>query len=340
VLGVRAWDFSDRQQEPQCRGNGGDGDGLRLNADNGRQKTMVSIESLNEDKRLALLRKMDWRVRHAADSILAGEYRSTFRGKGMEFDQVVPYEFGDDVRDIDWNVTARLGEPFRKKFVEEREVTLFLVFQDSPGLEFGSGTRTKRDCLLELALVLLLLGAVNRDRTALFYTGGGTSWYAEPVTGRGRIFATASRLLTQDPPGLQPADSESFPMRFIAHAAPRHSMCLWLSDFPPMNSAPLGWPVLQRRYQTMGFRVEDPWERSLPESGNFSAYDPQSGEVVQVQSSHKVQRAAHADWVAQRDQTFFSLFPNVRSRLTVSTADDPFQQLVRFMANRSKGGIR
>ena len=78
-----------------------------------------------------MLRQLEWRVRHAVENVLSGEYRSAFRGRGMEFDQVVKYEFGDDVRDIDWNVTARLGEPFRKKFVEEREVTLLLVLEDS-----------------------------------------------------------------------------------------------------------------------------------------------------------------------------------------------------------------
>ena len=93
---------------------------------------------------LALLRRLEWRVRHAVENVLSGEYRSAFRGRGMEFDQVVKYEFGDDVRDIDWNVTARLGEPFRKKFVEEREVTLLLVFEDSPSLLFGSGAQSKR----------------------------------------------------------------------------------------------------------------------------------------------------------------------------------------------------
>ena len=109
---------------------------------------------------LALLRRLEWRVRHAVENVLSGEYRSAFRGRGMEFDQVVKYEFGDDVRDIDWNVTARLGEPFRKKFVEEREVTLLLVFEDSPSLLFGSGAQSKREALLEIAAIngRLLIG--------------------------------------------------------------------------------------------------------------------------------------------------------------------------------------
>src|SRR6195952_6131645 len=88
---------------------------------------------------LALLRQLEWRVRHAVENVLSGEYRSTFRGRGMEFDQVVKYEFGDDVRDIDWNVTARLGEAYRKKFVEERELMIIIVFEDTLSLQFGSG---------------------------------------------------------------------------------------------------------------------------------------------------------------------------------------------------------
>src|SRR5476649_3059302 len=104
---------------------------------------------------LALLRRLEWRVRHAVENVLSGEYRSAFRGRGMEFDQVVKYEFGDDIRDIDWNVTARLGEPYRKKFIEERELTVILVIEDSLSLQFGYGARTKREALFELAALVI-----------------------------------------------------------------------------------------------------------------------------------------------------------------------------------------
>jgi len=90
---------------------------------------------------LALLKQLEWRVRHAVENVLSGEYRSAFRGRGMEFDQVVKYTFGDDIRDIDWNVTARLGEPYRKKFIEEREVSLLLVFEDSVSLHLVLGPK-------------------------------------------------------------------------------------------------------------------------------------------------------------------------------------------------------
>ena len=149
---------------------------------------------------LALLRQLEWRVRHAVENVLSGEYRSTFRGRGMEFDQVVKYEFGDDVRDIDWNVTARLGEPYRKKFVEEREVTLLLVFEDSPSLHFGSGAQSKREALLELAGLVMLLGAVNRDRVGFVYAAPGGNLVREPVRGRGAILHAAATLLGRPAP--------------------------------------------------------------------------------------------------------------------------------------------
>jgi hypothetical protein len=125
-------------------------------------------------------------VRHAVENVLSGEYRSAFRGRGMEFDQVVKYEFGDDVRDIDWNVTARLGEPYRKKFVEEREVTLLLVFEDSPSLHFGSGAQSKREALLELAGLVMLLGAVNRDRVGFVHASPTGTSSANPCAGAAR----------------------------------------------------------------------------------------------------------------------------------------------------------
>ena len=129
----------------------------------------VSPSPLATTSSLALLRRLEWRLRHAVENVLSGEYRSAFRGRGMEFDQVVKYSFGDDVRDIDWNVTARLGEPYRKKFVEERELTFLVVFEDSPSLQFGSGAISKREALLELAGLVMLLGAVNRDRVGALH---------------------------------------------------------------------------------------------------------------------------------------------------------------------------
>lgn len=286
---------------------------------------------------LALLRQLEWRVRHAVENVLSGEYRSTFRGRGMEFDQVVRYEFGDDVRDIDWNVTARLGEPYRKKFVEEREVTLLVVFEDSPSLEFGSGAQSKREALLELAGLVMLLGAVNRDRVGFVYASPTGNLFRQPVRGRGAILHAAATLLAQpapDPSAIDPSlsTSSTLPWRFLARAAPKHSVLLWLGDFPP-RPQPEGWAVMQRRYQTMGFRVDDPWERELPADEAFAAYDPLSSRLVTLEGS-AAERAAHAAWREERDAAWRALFPAPLSRLVVGTDENRLDALVRFFHAR------
>ena len=311
---------------------------------------------------LALLKQLEWRVRHAVENVLSGEYRSAFRGRGMEFDQVVKYTFGDDIRDIDWNVTARLGEPYRKKFIEEREVSLLLVFEDSVSLQFGSGAQSKREALMELAGLLMMLGAVNRDRVGFLYASPDGYTLQEPVRGRGQILHAAATLLGQPAPSLESsavlppardatergpkhrAPTNIIPWRLLAKAAPRHSIMIWLGDFPPDanrsegRATPEGWSVLSRRYQTMGFRVDDPWERELPHDRMLTTYDPTAGRLVTLDGTSSAQRAAHAEWVQQRDAEFREIFPPPLSRLVVSTDQERLDALVRFFHARMAAG--
>ena len=304
---------------------------------------------------LALLKQLEWRVRHAVENVLNGEYRSAFRGRGMEFDQVVKYTFGDDIRDIDWNVTARLGEPYRKKFIEEREVSLLLVFEDSLSLQFGSGSQSKREALLELAGLVMMLGAVNRDRVGFLYASPGGYKLQEPVRGRGQILHAAATLLGQPVPSLESTattqsdsgitnqeskiENNHIPWRLLAKAAPRHSIMIWLGDFPPRGE-PEGWSVLSRRYQTMGFRVDDPWERELPFDRVLTTYDPVAGRLVTLNGTSTSQRAAHAEWVQQRNDSFRALFPDSLSRLVVGTDQERLDALVRFFHARMFAGHR
>ena len=292
---------------------------------------------------LALLKQLEWRVRHAVENVLSGEYRSAFRGRGMEFDQVVKYTFGDDIRDIDWNVTARLGEPYRKKFIEEREVSLLLVFEDSVSLQFGSGAQSKREALLELAGLVMMLGAVNRDRVGFLHASPDGYTLKEPVRGRGQILHAAATLLGQPTPSIETHESKSenfIPWRMLAKAAPRHSIMIWLGDFPP-RVEPEGWSVLSRRYQTMGFRVDDPWERQLPHDRVLTTYDPVAGRLVTLDGTSSAQRAAHAEWTQQRDAAFREIFPAPLSRLVVGTDQDRLDALVRFFhARMNQRGTR
>ena len=284
---------------------------------------------------LSILRQLEWKVRHAVETVLSGEYRSTFRGRGMEFDQVVRYEFGDDVRDIDWNVTARLGEPYRKKFVEEREVTLMIVFEDTPTLQFGSGNESKREALMELAGLVMLLGAVNRDRVGFVHVSTDGNFLSEPVRGRGPILHSAATLLSRPAPSINlntTSQSTNIPWKFLSKVAPKHSIVLWLGDFPP-RQIPDGWAFMQKRYQTMGFRVDDIWERDLPKQDAFAAYDPATGQLVTLEGS-AAEHEAQVQWHAKREAHWKQLFPNPLSRLVALTDQDRLETLVRFFQAR------
>lgn len=289
--------------------------------------------AIRNPQSFAALRRLEWRVKHAVETVLSGEYRSTFRGRGMEFDQVVKYEFGDDVRDIDWNVTARLGEPYRKKFVEEREVTVLILFEDSPSLQFGSAGRTKREALLELAGLIALLGAANRDRVGLIHVAPDGHRLVQPVRGRGQIMNMAAGLLGRPAPALGAGNEAPIPWELVARAAPRHSILLWLGDFPP-RPAPDGWAVIRRRYQPMCFRVDDPWDRELPDSAPFGAYDPLAGRVVVLDPRSAAERERHAAWRQERDEALRQLQPDPLSRLVVSTQDDLLDAVVRYFRAR------
>jgi hypothetical protein len=278
---------------------------------------------------VALLRQLEWRMRQAVENPLTGEYRSVFRGRGMEFDQVVKYNFGDDIRDIDWNVTARLGEPFRKKFIEERELTVLIVLEDTLSLQFGSGTRTKRAALLELACLTMMLSAANRDRVGIVHAYPGGYRLTEPVRGRGPILNALADLIGRPMPVMADAQPVETPWKFIAHAASNNSMLVWLGDFPP-RAAPPGWPVIRRRYQPIGFRVEDAWERELPAGETVTAFDPTSNRLVVLDPQSKAHREAHAGWTAARDAAFAKLFPDRQSRLVVTPDESMVDALVKF----------
>lgn len=255
----------------------------------------------------------------------------------MEFDQVVKYTYGDDVRDIDWNVTARLGEPYRKKFIEEREVTVLLVFEDSPSLQFGSTSVTKREALLELAGFLLLLAGINRDRIGLAHLRPDGPMLTPPVHGRGAIHHLAARLFGAEPPPLAAGDFKSpisnFNLSALSALAPRHTIVVWLSDHPA-RPAPDGWAALARRCTVLGLRVDDPWDRAYPETDRpLAAYDPLSGQLVTL-GRGQAERAAHARWREARDASFASWFPDPFARQVVGVDENRLDALVRFFRRR------
>lgn len=287
----------------------------------------------------AILRRLEWHVRRAVNTSISGDYRSAFRGRGMEFDQVVKYQWGDDLRDIDWNVTARLGEAYRKKFVEERELSMILLFEDSPALQFGSAGRTRRDTLLETAALLMLVAALNRDRVGLFYTSSSDAWYEKALPGRRGILRLAARLLEQPLPALDGGPVRPLPWERMRRAASKGSALLWFGAFVPSDT-PESWRGLQQRYRTVGVRADDPWDLKLPEMGTLTAYDPLAGRLTSVNTSAAAEQAAHRRWRESRENWIAHLFPQVNDRLLVRNTDDPLDSLAAFFHRNRYAGAR
>ena len=276
-----------------------------------------------------LLRRLEWRLEHEVENRLVGEYFSVFRGRGMEFDQVVKYEYGDDIRDIDWNVTARLGEPYRKKFVEERELVVMLVIEDSLSLQFGSGTRTKREALFELAALVMLLAALNRDAIGVLHVQPGGYHLTERVRGRSAVFRAATELLARPAPALTDTRPLATPWELLNVIAPNRSVMLVLGDFAP-REVPKEWKTIVQRYCPVGFRVDDPWERELPGDRPLTVYDPTTHRAVVVDPRSKVHQRAHAEWKARRDATFAHLIPRGKDRLVVTPDETMVDALAHF----------
>ena len=277
----------------------------------------------------AVLRRLEWHVRRAVNTSISGDYRSAFRGRGMEFDQVVKYQWGDDLRDIDWNVTARLGEAYRKKFVEERELSMILLFEDSPALQFGSDGRSRRETLLETAALLMLVAALNRDRVSLFYTSSTHAWYERALPGRRGILRLAARLLEQPAPPLDGGPVQPLPWQRMRGAGAKGSVLLWFGAFVPAET-PESWRGLQQRYRTVGVRADDPWDAQLPQMGTLTAYDPLAGRLTTVNTSAPAEQAAHRRWRESRENWIAHLFPHSTDRLLVRNADDPLDALAAF----------
>ena len=266
------------------------------------------------------------------ETTLTGEHRSIFRGRGMEFDQVVKFAFGDDIRDVDWNVTARLGDVYRKVFVEDREISVVVVFADDPALQFGSGERTKRDALLELATLVMLLGTLNREQVMLIHDRPTGAQAFAPARRRDRIMATAGALLSALPP--DPLGSGTACSPLVRGNIPRGALVVWIGEVPDAPPPP-EWGGWTRRHQIIGVRAEDRWERDGPAGAPITAYDPRAGRVVRLRDDADT-RARHAEWRAARDARWQAWWPDAAARLTVGPDEDPLESLTAFLRSRGR----
>ena len=234
---------------------------------------------------LASVRRIEIRTRRLVEEVFSGEYHSVFKGTGMEFREVREYVPGDDVRSIDWNVTARTGQPFIKLFEEERELTVMLVVDMSRSGWFGSGERTKVEVAAELCGVLAFSAIANKDKVGLLLFSDRVEKYIPPAKGKSHVLRCIRELLTFEPEGRGTDLNE--PLRLLGSVLKRKATVFLVSDFWTGDFS-TSLSVLGRRHDVVAVRVRDPRETSLPAVGLVRWVDAETGQESVIDTSNRL----------------------------------------------------
>ncbi len=287
---------------------------------------------------LRRVRRLEIRTRRLVDESLAGSYHSLFRGRGMEFSEVRGYVRGDDVRTIEWNVTARTGQVHVKKFVEERELTVVVIVDASGSEKFGTGRATKAQISAEISALLVFSAIRNNDRVGLMQFTDRVEQYLPPRKGREHGLRVLRELLTLEPEGR--GTSLAAALEYLRHVVTKRAVVFVVSDFQD-DGYERALRVAAKKHDIVALTVRDPRETTLPDAGLISVRDPETGEMGVLDSGSARVRAAYED-SALRAQAL--LRDTVKRTgvglLELSTDEDYERPLVRFFRERARRAAR
>lgn len=254
---------------------------------------------------LKKVRKIEIKTRRLSDHIFGGEYHSTFKGRGMTFSEVRQYQYGDDVRSIDWNVTARYNEPFVKVFEEERELTMMLMVDVSGSEFFGTVDRFKRVVLTEISATLAFSALQNNDKVGMILFSDEVELFIPPKKGKSHVLRIIRELLEFEPSSRRTDISGA--LKFLSNVLKKKSIVFLLSDFLA-EDYDHNLRITGRKHDLTGIRVYDPMETELPRLGVVSMQDAETGEIRWVNTQSRSVRDAYAgyyrDHVAYFRDTF------------------------------------
>lgn len=281
---------------------------------------------------LKKVRKIEIRSRGLTRQIFAGEYHSAFRGRGMAFSEVREYQFGDDIRSIDWNVTARFGHPYVKIFEEERELTVMLLIDVSRSGEFGTVSGTKREMMTEIAAVLAYSVIANNDKVGLILFSDKVEKYIPPKKGRGHMLRIVREMLSFEPQSSGTSLSE--PLRFLTNVIRKRCTAFILSDFmaPPFVEA---LRIASGKHDLVALNICDRREKEIPDVGFIRVTDPETGTEKWTDTSSARTRKEYADRWKHHDETVSGAFISCGvDAVTVSTGDDYIKPLISLFKHR------
>jgi uncharacterized protein (DUF58 family) len=288
------------------------------------------------------MRQLEIRTRRMVNDSLAGAYHSVFKGRGMDFDEVREYSPGDEVRTIDWNVTARAGKTFVKKYTEERELTIFLVVDISASGNFGSTAKAKRDLAAELASVLAFSAIRNSDKVGLMLYTDRVERYLPPKKGRRHVLRVVRDILYHRPEGRGTDNVKALDV--INHVLHRRAVVFLISDFEMAGDQAIARANLRRamrqtnrRHDLVAVHVEDPHEKELPNVGILALEDAETGEIVELDTAKAAVRKRFKELSLERGRRLVTDFRAEGIDTLQLQTDAPYMPaLQRFFKTRER----
>lgn len=283
---------------------------------------------------LKKVRKVEIKTRRLSANIFAGQYHSAFKGRGMAFSEVREYQFGDDVRDIDWNVTARFHRPYVKVFEEERELTVMLMVDVSGSLDFGTEVQTKRDMVTEIAATLAFSAIQNNDKIGVIFFSDKIEKYIPPKKGRKHILYIIREMLDFKPESRKTDIRQA--LEFLSGVSKRRCTAFLLSDFYVRQDFSQSLVIGNRKHDIVAIQVYDHRAKELPDVGLMKVIDSETGYEQYIDTSSKKLRTAYTRYWNNRQQNLQETFnkSNVDS-ISIATNDDYVKALMMLFKKRS-----
>lgn len=280
------------------------------------------------------VRRIEIKTKGLSNQIFSGEYHSAFKGRGMSFSEVRGYNYGDDVRNIDWNVTARTGSPHIKTFEEERELTMMLLVDISRSSFFGTVKQMKNELITEICAVLAFSATTNNDKVGLLLFSDQIEKYIPPKKGKHHILRIIRELLETEPEGK--GTDLGMALDYFNNMVKKRSICFLLSDFLTVGYE-RALAVAARRHDLIGMHLYDPRERELPNIGLVYARDAESGQLDWLDTGSRRVRQRYAERYEKQQAYFQNAFHKSRADvMSIETTEDYVREMRRFFESRGR----
>ncbi|MCI5912972.1 MAG: DUF58 domain-containing protein [Prevotella sp.] len=282
---------------------------------------------------LKKVRKIEIQTRALSQNIFAGSYRSAFKGRGMAFSEVREYQFGDDVRDIDWNVTARFHHPYVKVFEEERELTVMLLIDVSGSLDFGTTLQMKKDLATQIAATIAFSAIQNNDKIGIIFFSDRVEKYIPPKKGRKHILYIIREML--DFHAESKKTNLNLAMEYLTKVIKRHCTVFVISDFYASINKDT-FLIVNKKHDVVAVQIFDRRAKELPDIGLMKVVDSETGHEMYIDTSDKKLRMAHkAYWLKHNEELLTILNECNIDNVSIATDEDFVKKLIILFAKRS-----